>query len=166
MIDSYARFIESGLRNGNALIVVVTESHRARLISRLETDKVDVATAIERDIYVPLDATETRSRLTVGDMPDPVRCAKVVGDLIRESAKSVEGKHDRVMVCGEIAPTLLSNGNAEGAIRLEHLWDEITRGYGVRTLCGYPWSGFRDRENDPAFQRICTEHSAVHGLAH
>jgi hypothetical protein len=51
------------------------------------------------------------------------------------------------VVCGEIAPTLLSKGNGEGegAIKLEHLWDEITKGYGVYTLCGYLLSAFADK---------------------
>ena len=38
VVDGYARFIESSLKGGNAVIVVVTESHRASLIPRLEAD--------------------------------------------------------------------------------------------------------------------------------
>ena len=63
----------------------------------------------------------------------------------------------------KLPPTLLSKGNGEGAIQLERLWDEITRGYGVHTLCGYLSSAFPHHEADPVFQRICAEHSAVHG---
>ena len=103
--------------------------------------------------------------MTVNDKPDPVRCAKVIGDLIMRANKGVKAAHGRVVVCGEIAPTLLSKGNAEGAIELEHLWDEITRGYGVHTLCGYMSSAFPNKE-DPTFERICAEHSAVHGLGY
>ena len=103
-------------------------------------------------------------KLTVNDNPDPVRCAKVIGDLIMGAAKGVKGEHGRVVVCGEIAPTLLSKGNAGGAIMLEHLWDEITRGYGVNTLCGYLSGAFPNKEDSPIFGRICAEHSAVHSL--
>jgi DNA-binding NarL/FixJ family response regulator len=163
VVDGYARFIESSLKGGNAVIVVVTESHRASLIPRLEADGVNVAAAIEQGRYIPLDAADTLSRLTVNDIPDPARCAKVVGDLIMGAAKGVRGANGRVVVCGEIAPTLLSKGNGEAAIQLERLWDEITRGYGVHTLCGYPSSAFPSREADPVFQRICAEHSAIHG---
>jgi CheY-like chemotaxis protein len=163
VVDGYARFIESALKVGNAVIVVVTESHRASLLPRLKAKGVDVIGAVERGHYVSLDAADTLSRLTVDDMPDPVRCAKVVGDLIMGAAKGVSGANGRVVVCGEIAPTLLSKGNGEAAIQLERLWDEITRGYGVHTLCGYPSSAFPSREADPVFQRICAEHSAVHG---
>ena len=163
VVDGYARFIESSLKGGNAVIVVVTESHRASLIPRLEADGVNVAAAIEQGRYIPLDAADALSRLTVNDIPDPARCTKVVGDLIMGAAKGVRGANGRVVVCGEIAPTLLSKGNGEGAIQLERLWDEITRGYGVHTLCGYLSSAFPHHEADPVFQRICAEHSAVHG---
>jgi hypothetical protein len=163
VVDGYARFIESSLKGRNAVIVVVTESHRASLIPRLEADGVDVAAAIEQGRYIPLNAADALSSLTVNDIPDPARCTKVVGDLIMGAAKGVRGANGRVVVCGEIAPTLLSKGDGEGAIQLERLWDEITRRYGVHTLCGYLLSAFPHHEADPVFQRICAEHSAVHG---
>jgi len=166
VVDGYARFIESALKSGNPVIVIVTEVHRAGLLRKLAADGVNVSAAIEQGSYIPLDAADTLARLTVNDMPDPVRCAKAIGDLVMEAVKSVKTAHGRVAVCGEIAPTLLSNGNAEGAIALEHLWDEITRRYGVHTLCGYLSSAFPNRESDPIFERICAEHSAVHGLGY
>jgi CheY-like chemotaxis protein len=166
VVDGYARFIESALKIGNAVIVVVTEAHRASLLPRLEADGVNVAAAIEQGSYIPLDAADALSGLTVNDTPDPVRCAKVIGDLIMGAAMGVKGEHGRVVVCGEIAPTLLSKGNAEGAIKLEHLWDEITRDYGVHTLCGYLSSAFPDKGNSPILEGICAEHSAVHGLGY
>lgn len=162
LVSAYARFIKSSLKGGNAIIVVVTEPHRASLLPKLEADGVDVPSAIEQGRYIPRDSAETLSRLTVNDMPDPVRCAKMLGDLIVGAAKGVKGVNGRVLGCGEIAPILLSKGNAEGAIKLERLWDEITRAYGVRTLCGYLSSAFPRQEADPIFRRICAEHSAIH----
>jgi DNA-binding NarL/FixJ family response regulator len=162
VVDGYARFIESALKSGDAVIVVVTDARRSSLLPRLEADGVDVTAAIKQGSYVPLDAADVLGRLTVSDMPDPVRCRKVIGDLVMGAAKGVKGEHGQVVVCGEIAPTLLSTGNAEGAIQLEHLWGEITEGYGVRTLCEYLWSAFPGRESSPIFRRICLEHSAVH----
>jgi CheY-like chemotaxis protein len=163
LVDGYARFIESALESGNAVIVVVTEAHRTSLFPRLEADGVDVAAAIEQGSFIPLDAADVLSRLTVNDTPDPVRCAKVIGDLMVGAAKGVKGEHGRVVVCGEIAPTLLSKGSADGAIRMEHLWDEIMKDYGVHTLCGYLSSSFLDKEISPILEEICAEHTAAHG---
>jgi len=163
VVDGYARFIESALKGGNVVVVIVTEAHRAGLLLRLEAAGVDVTAATKQGTYVPLDVADTLAKLTANNMPDPVRCRKVIGDLVMGASKGLKGEDGQVVVCGEIAPTLLSKGNAEGAIQLEHLWHEITEGYGVHTLCGYLWSAFPDRESSPIFRRICGEHSAVHG---
>jgi len=163
VVNGYARFIESSLKAGNAVIAVVTESHRASLLLKLEALGVDVPEAIDQGSFILFDAIETLSRLTVNDMPDPTLCANVVGELVTSAAKGIKGEHARVEVCGEIAPTLLSKGSWDGAIELERLWDEITRGYGVHTLCGYLSSAFPHPEADPVFHRICSQHSAVHG---
>lgn len=163
VVDGYARFIGDSLRNGKAVIAVVTESHRASLLPKLESDGVDVAAVIEEGRYFLLDAADTLSKLTVNDVPDAVRCKQVVGDLIAVAAKSVKAEPARVAVCGETAPTLLAKGNAEGAVMLEHFWDEIAREFGVPTLCGYLLSAFPQHEVDPFFQKICAEHSSVHG---
>jgi DNA-binding NarL/FixJ family response regulator len=163
VVDGYARFVEDALNGGNAVIVVVSESHRASLLQRLAADGVDVAAAVGRASYVPLDADDTMATLTVNDMPDPVRCEKVIADVVMRAANGIRREHARVMVCGEIAPTMLSKGNAEGTIQLEHLWDEITRHYGVHTHCGYVWNASRSKESTLIFERICAEHSAVFG---
>lgn len=160
VVDGYARFIKAVLTAGNAVIVVVTESRRPSLVQRLEADGVDVAAAIEQGNYIPLDAAEAMETLTVNGIPDPVRCAKVIADIVTRAAKGDRGEHARVMACGEIAPTMLLNGNVEGAIQLEHLWDEITRDYGVHTHCGYLWNASR-KGSTLIFDRICAEHSAV-----
>jgi CheY-like chemotaxis protein len=163
VVDGQARFIESSLQCGKAVIVVVTESHRASLLLKLEADGVDVSAATERGRFFQFDVAETLSRVTVNDVPDPLRFKNVVSDLIMVSAKRVMGEHARVAACGEMAPTLLSKGNAEGAIKLEHLWSEVTRDYGVHTLCSYLSGAFPQHGADPVFRRICAEHTAVHG---
>jgi CheY-like chemotaxis protein len=165
VVDRYARFIASALNSGSVVISVTTEAHQISVVQRLATDGVDLAAAIEQGRYIPVDAADTLSRLlTVNDMPDPVRCAKVIDDLLTRAIEGAKRNNVRVVFCGEVAPTLLSRGNAEGAIQLEHMWDEITRKQGVDTLCGYLWSLLPGRENNPFFQRICAEHSAVREL--
>lgn len=123
MVDGYARFIESSLKTGNVVIVVVTESHRARLLPRLEADGVDVAAAMEHRRYIPLDAVDTLSRLMVNDA---VRCTKVIGDQ--------KGTTGRVSACGGIAPTLLSRGKGKGRLSSNHFSTRSREAMGYR-LC-------------------------------
>jgi DNA-binding NarL/FixJ family response regulator len=164
LVDGYAQCIKSALQNGDAVIIVVTESHRASLVSRLKTDGLDVADATAHGTLTLVNASDALSSLMVDDMPSPTLCSKVVGDLVNRATTGINRKHSRVLFCGGIAPILLSNGNAEAAIQLEHLWDQITRRYGVHTLCGYVRPASESVEGSPILKRICAEHSAIHGL--
>src|SRR5204862_2722506 len=85
VVNGYAHFIETALKSGHAVIVVVNERHRASFLSGLQADGVNVS--IEQGSYITLDAAEALSKLTVDDTPDPVRCAKVIRDLIAGAAR-------------------------------------------------------------------------------
>ncbi|HET6178585.1 MAG TPA: response regulator [Candidatus Sulfotelmatobacter sp.] len=161
-MEGFTQFIGAALRTGNAVITVATESHRDNLLPRLQTHGLDIGAAIEQGRYIALDAAETLSTFMVNDMPDPVRFMKVASDLIAGAAKAARGEQPRVAACGECAPLLWAHGNAEAAIRVEHLWDEIGRTYDVDILCGYPLGGFHGVLGSRIFPRICAVHSAVH----
>jgi len=164
-VDRFARLTKAVLDVGNAVVLVATEPHRTAILQKLRRDSVDVDAVFKQGRYIPLDAGETLSKIMVAGLPEPFRCATLVGDLITRAANAAKGKHPRVAICGECAPTLLAEGNTEAAIRLEHLWDEITRSYNADSLCGYLWSAVSGQESSSVFERICAEHSAIQGCA-
>jgi len=163
LVGSYAAYIQSALQNGHAVIMVAIEPHRTGVVSRLERDGLGVTGAIANGSLILSDASDALLRLMDDDMPERTRCSTLVGSLFERAANGIKRKHGRVVFCGGIAPLLLSSGNVEGAIRLEQLWDEITRGYGMHTLCGYVRSTSENIESSPLLKRICAVHSAVHG---
>jgi len=125
---------------------------------------LDVGAAIEQGTYISLDAAETLSTFMVNDQPDPVRFQKAVGHTVMAAAKAAKGERPSVIACGECAPLLWAQGNAEAAIRVEHFWDEIAKIYDVDILCGYPLGGLQAEPDSLIFQRICAQHSAVHSI--
>jgi len=155
--------MKAALKRGHAVILVASESHRDGIHERLRADGVDVTSAVKTGSYIALAPADTLATIIQGDMPDPALCTKLVGDLIDRTAKGAHGRHRRVGFFGECAPTLLKEGNVDAALRLEHLWDEMMKRYDAYTVCGYLWNAFPHREENPVFQRICAEHSAVHG---
>ena len=52
-------------------------------------------------------------------------------------------------------------GKADGAIRVEHLWDEIGKTYDVDILCGYVLTNFQREHERHIYEGICAEHSTV-----
>jgi DNA-binding NarL/FixJ family response regulator len=157
----FSRFIEAGLRAGNAVIVAATEAHRGGLFHKLHESGVNISVAIDQGRYLTLDIAETLSTFMVNGLPDPVRFHKVTNDLVASAAKASRGKPPRVAVCGECAPTLWAQGKADAAIQLEHLWDEIAHTYDVDILCGYVLTHFQSELEKHIRERICAEHSTV-----
>jgi len=162
LLDTFARYIAVALKSGRAAIVIITESHRDALLSRLKAQGIDVDASTQQGTYIPLDINKTFSTFMVNDMPDSARFFPVVGDLIQAAAKAARQPHHSVVVCGEGTSVLWAEGKAEAAIRVEQLWDEVGKSFGVDILCGYALSSFHGEKDEHVFKSICAEHSAVH----
>jgi hypothetical protein len=161
LLSGFAAFIEAALKAGNAVIALMTASHLNSLFLRLQAQDLDISTAIAEGRYVALDVADTLATFMVNDLPDPLRFNKVTGDLVEAAAKAAKGDCPRVVACGEAASALWAQGNADAAIRLEHLWDEMAKACELDTLCGYVLTTCqRELEND-IYDRICAEHSVV-----
>ena len=162
-VDGFARFIEAALKVGNAVVVVATESHQARLRQRLAADGLNVAAEIERGNYIPLNVAQTLSSFMVNDSPDPVLFRTLAGDLIVKASKQAKGEHRRVSVCGEGVHALLAAGNVDATIKLERMWNEIAKDHDLDILCGYFRTALASEESIPTLERVCAEHSAAYG---
>jgi DNA-binding NarL/FixJ family response regulator len=162
LLDGLTQFIGTALKAGDAAIVVATESHRERLLPRLQVYGLDIANAIEQGRFIALDAAKAVSTFMRNDLPDPALFLQVADNLIKTAAGQTTKTHPRrVALCGECDPPLWMVGRGEAAIRLEQLWNDIAGRYDVDILCAYSLRshGLMDSH---LFGRICAEHSAVH----
>ena len=162
LLDDVTRFIGVALKAGNAAIAVATESHRNNLLRRLQAFGLDIGTVIQEGRYIAVDAAETLSTFVVNGMPDPARFMEACGTLILTAAKAAQGQHRRVAVFAEDVHLLWVRGNPEAVIQVEQLCNKLAQFYDVDILCGYSLGGGQGRMDDPFFQRIFAEHSAVY----
>jgi DNA-binding NarL/FixJ family response regulator len=162
LLDTFAGFIAAALKSGRAAIAVISQSHSHGLLSRLKAQGLDVDAATQQGTYIQLDASEVLSTYMVNDMPDAARFFPAVGGLIEAAAKAARQQHHGVVACGECSPLLWAEGKADAAIRVEQLWDELGKTFGLDILCGYALSSFHGKEDEHVFHRICAEHSAVY----
>ena len=161
LLLGFAGFVETALDAGNPVIVVATEPHRKGILETLLARGVDGAAAIEQGLYLSLDVYEALSTFMVDDLPDSTRFLKIFGDLLSSSAGAAKGKHARVAACGEFAPTLWAQGNADAAIQVEHLTDEVAKTGNVDILCGYVLNSLQRDQESHIYERVCAEHSVV-----
>jgi DNA-binding NarL/FixJ family response regulator len=162
LLDTFARFIAVALKSGRAAIVAVTESHGDGLVSRLKEHGLDVDAVTQQGTYIQLDVDKTFSTFMVNDMPDATRFFQIVGGLIEAAAKAARQPHHGVVLCGEGTSVLWAEGKADATIRVEQLWDEVGKTFGVDILCGYALGNFHGEKDEHDFQSICAEHSAVY----
>ena len=156
-VTGFTCFIEDALKAGNSVIAVTTELHREGILEELHADGVDVIAAVERGTCLALDVDDTLSTFMGNDRPDSTRFLRVVGDLITTAARATGGDRSRVVICGECASILWAQGNADAAIQLEQLCNQLTRQYRMNILCGFSLSSFYREEDKQIFEKICSE---------
>ena len=97
-VDGFAGSIATALKSGNVAIVVGTESQRAGIFEKLSSDGVDVAAAIERKRYVPLDVADTHATFLVDSSNDGYGFVKAVRHAVGEALRAAKQRHLRPAV--------------------------------------------------------------------
>jgi len=160
LVDDYARFAEAALAARQPVVAVAPRARLDKLQQRLESRGVPVAGHVRDGSYVAIEMeVETL-------MPDG-RCDE---DAIRRSAAEIvetatrnASPDRRVAMCGEVAPQLWRSDRADETVRVERIWDEITRAMGIDLFCGYLVDAARVAEREYAvFRDICAAHRTVH----
>jgi hypothetical protein len=162
LLDGYAGFVEAALNAGNSLIIVVTGSRRDGLHHRLQERGIDIGRTIAERTCLWVDVPAALSRFVVDGRVDEARFWNATSGLIMEAARASKRDLPRVSACGECAPTLLQEGLADAAIRVEQLWDDVARTYNVDIFCAYSSEGLRCDDESPVFRDLRAAHSAVH----
>lgn len=140
LIQTLAEYVAGAFAAGEAAIVVATQNHRDALDDRLAGRGVDIRRAREAGTYFTLDARELLARFTIDGSISPTRFADIVGALITQARG--EGRARQVRVFGEMVALLWAEGDRNGALVLEELWNDLTRRLSFPLLCAYPASFF------------------------
>ena len=84
------------MRNGDAVVVLATESRRASILQRLRLEGVDVGSAIEARRYVPLDVPDSLPKFQMAE--------HLTSETVRAAAESnlrvVEWVENADLPCG------------------------------------------------------------------
>jgi len=157
--NAFSHFIAGELGEGKAVIVLATDSHDRNIRRLLHASDVNVDLVIQQERYLPVHIDDVLAQVSINGWPDEARFAHAAGDLLRSAASRATGHHPKVAACGECAPTLWARGHFDAAIRLEHLWDELSSGQHLDTLCAYPIAAHH--HDARLVRQLCGEHTAV-----
>ena len=144
LLDALEGFIATGIRQGDAIIVIATPSHRTELDRRLAYAGFDPAAAAERGQYLPLDAAGLLAQFTEDGKPDEARFRRVIGDLLLRARRH----YPTVRSFGEMVGLLWAAGHYASTARLEEMWSRVCKDNDLALFCAYPKAGF---DAAPAF---------------
>jgi signal transduction histidine kinase len=165
LIEALSDFVLGALEGGRCAVVVATQEHRFDCAERLREKGVDLTQAIEQGRYVAMDASDTLERFMVNGSPDPKVFAEILSDIISTSSACVIPESNnakaKVAIFGEMVALLLERGQIRAALRLEQLWNELSKHHSFELLCAYRISSFDRATHRELFQRICAEHDVV-----
>ena len=154
-------YLGEAVLDGGVAIVIATAAHRVAFASRLAEAGVDVAAAVERGVYLALDAAETLGGFMIDGQPDGAGFEQSVGSLI---AAAVRGGAP-VRAYGEMVALLWDDGLVGAAIELESLWNELGCRYPFSLFCGYPAQSVAGNGHFDAFNEVCLLHAEIVGAA-
>ncbi|MFI5228293.1 MAG: ATP-binding protein [Gemmatimonadales bacterium] len=154
-----AEFIAGGLRNGQPAIIIATDAHIEAFRTQLRQGGLDPVAARRAGQLQLHDARQTLMKFMSDEMPDEGRFKAVVGSLIERTLARRAGAS--VYAYGEMVDLLWKDGNTEGAIRLEKLWNDLADEYDFALLCAYSMGNFCRASDSEAFARVCAAHSHV-----
>ena len=159
LVGAVADYLAEGLAGSQPLLVVATRARREAFAARLEARGCDVAGARERGQLTWLDAHDTLAAIMADGLPDARRFQAVLGDALLRSRR---GRGDAVVrAYGEMVDLLWAAGNADGAVRLEELWNDLADAHPFSLLCTYALGRFDDAAHSAHFERICGHHAHV-----
>jgi hypothetical protein len=87
----------------------------------------------------------------------------VIGQLIDTAAAA--SQRSGLTVFGEMVAILWQQGNKDGAIALERLWNTMLERKSFHLHCGYPKAFFGSANASAEIGLICEEHSLAVGVA-
>jgi len=159
LIESVVRFLSDGIRAGQPIIVIATEQHRRAFVEGLQKRGLDPDKLYTGQLSVWLDARETLNAFMESSTPNRELFYATVGSVFE---RLVEKRYYLVVrAYGEMVDLLYKDGNPEGAILLEELWNELANRYKYSLLCGYCVDNFLHEAGIDAFRRICDHHGAA-----
>jgi PAS domain-containing protein len=161
LLHELNNYLGSALASGSSAVIIATSPHIDSLDRKLKTQGIDLAKTTTERRYIALEAAEVLSKFMVDGRPDPVRFSETIGVVISRAARASRDENRRVVAFGEMVALLWAEGNSEGAMQLEKLWNELTRAYSFALRCAYPIQGFSRQQMAEPLLRICAEHTGI-----
>lgn len=149
------RYLYEGWQQGDGLVVIAAEEHAMAFTAELGRLGVDVAAAVRGSRLLVLDAHATLARFLVDGRPDRERFRRTATDALARVGR--DGAQIRAY--GEMVGLLWQAGQADAAIELETLWNEVRDEQPFELFCAYPIDVFGDAFDVAGIDKVLRTHT-------
>jgi hypothetical protein len=159
LVGSVVDFLSDAIRVGQPIIVIATEVHRRAFGNGLRAQRLDPDALLAGRLAIWLDAQQTLDSFMENGLPNRELFNATVGSVF---AKILDKRQYLVVrAFGEMVDLLWKQGNAEAAILLEQLWNDLAHKYKYSLLCGYSIDNFLHEAGVAAFRSVCDHHTSA-----
>ncbi len=159
LVDTVSRLVGNSLEAGDGAVIIATGPHREAIEKQLLARGLDFGATRVRECFLSLDAGETLAKILVDEYPDAARFEEVIGSAIAKTTKA--SPHGYTRAFGEMVALLWADGKRDAALRLEALWNDLSKRLRFSLCCGYPLNSFSSALDGHYLAKVCAEHSHV-----
>lgn len=159
LTESIASFLQSGIRHSHSVIVIATPELRDRLVTRLTEDQIELDVLNRSGQLELMDAAQLLAAFMADGVPEWRRFRSTMMPILARVEAS--GRSIRVFV--EMGSILWKEGNTEGAIRLENLWNRLAGFHTFALYCGYALDTHREESYAGPLEDVGHAHSDIIG---
>lgn len=149
-------FAGNGILNGDNVIIIATKDHLKTLNQKLTNHGFDIKDLIEKDKYIPLEASEVLNQFMVNGWPDEKLFTAAISGIL----KRAQANPGAIRAFGEMVAILWGQGNSGATVMLEDLWCRFHVENDFSLFCAYPKSGFT-QDSDASIKHICKMHTRL-----
>lgn len=157
LASTVAAFLADGIKTGEPGIMIATPSHAATILRKLKALGLDTHELRRTGELQLFDARKMLDAFMVGGVPDSLMFHSNVGDVIE---RLCSGRRPcPIRAYGEMVDLLWQDGNENGAIKLEILWNQLASNYEFALLCGYAVGHFYKETRDSRIEEVRGQHT-------
>ena len=157
LAQTVASFLTDGINIGQPGLVIATPAHTSSILRSLKQLGVDTHELRRTGELQLFDARKMLSAFMVNGIPDPLLFRSNAGDLIDRMCAN--RRPCPIRAYGEMVDLLWQEGNEDGAIRLEILWNQLASNYEFALLCGYAVGHFYKETRDSRIEEVRGQHT-------
>jgi MEDS: MEthanogen/methylotroph, DcmR Sensory domain len=131
--ESVFTFLEAGIRRGQGVVIIATPDNLERLSARLAQSKLDPRALQSADQLAMTDASAVVGQTRSNGSPQWARFRNALSVILDRVQNPIQGTR----IYTEMSSVLWSEGNVEGAIHVEELWNTLIKARHLSLYCGY-----------------------------